>query len=84
MSYVSLVQDLPQEFQLPMLRLTEAVDKDLRDKLAVRRQDFDELRETVHELAEAQKRTEQQMAELSLTTKKSGPRYSRVRACCRL
>ncbi len=70
MSYVSLVQDLPQEFQLPMLRLIEAVDKDLRDKLAVRRQDFDELRETVHELAEAQKRTEGRLDRLEVVVAK--------------
>jgi hypothetical protein len=64
MSYASILQDLPQELQLPMLRLVEAVQKDLRDQLAVRREDFDELRATVHELAEAQKRTQQQIEEL--------------------
>lgn len=66
MSYASILQDLPQELQLPMLRLVEAVQKDLRDQLAVRREDFDALRATVHELAEAQKRTEQRLDRLEV------------------
>ena len=63
-SYVSIIQDLPQDLQFPMLKLLDAVQRDMRDQLAVRRQDFDELRTEVHGLAEAQKRTEQRLERL--------------------
>jgi len=66
MSYVAIAQDLPRELQLPILRLVEAVRTDMREELAVRRQDFDELRATVQELAEAQRRTEQRVDRLEI------------------
>jgi multidrug efflux pump subunit AcrA (membrane-fusion protein) len=65
MNYISVIQDLPQEFQLPLLKLMDLVQRDLRDQLAVRRQDFDELKAEIRELAEAQQRTEQRVAELA-------------------
>lgn len=64
MSYASIVQDLPQEFQLTMLKLVEAVEQNMREQLAVRREDFDALQSVVQELAEAQKRTEQRLDRL--------------------
>ena len=66
MSYVAIAQDLPRELQMPILRLVEAVRTDMREELAVRRQDFDELRATVQELAEAQRRTEQRVDRLEV------------------
>jgi len=66
MSYVALARDLPQELQLPMLNLVEAVRKDLHRELAVRRRDFNELAAVVRELAEAQRRTEQRVDRLEV------------------
>lgn len=66
MSYVTIVQDLPPEFQLTMLKLVEAVEQNMREQLAVRREDFDELKATVQELVEAQKRTEQRIDRLEI------------------
>ncbi len=65
MNYISVIQDLPQEFQLPLLKLIDLVQRDLRDQLAVRRQDFDELKAEIRELAEAQQRTEQRVTGLA-------------------
>jgi hypothetical protein len=58
MSYVSILQRLPPELQLPMVEVVEALRKDLRQELAVRREDFVELRAAVRELAEAQRQFE--------------------------
>ncbi len=59
MSYVAIVEDMPQELQLPMLKLLDAFQHDMREQLAVRREDIDGLRDAVTQLAAAQKRTEQ-------------------------
>ena len=64
-SYTSIIQEFPQELQFSILKLVEALQKDIRDQMFVRRQDFDELRATVRELAEAQKRTERRVEELA-------------------
>jgi chromosome segregation ATPase len=48
------------------LRFAEAVEEKMRDQLAVRREDFDALRSTVHELAEAQARTEGRVGRLEV------------------
>ena len=66
MSYAPIFQRLPEEWRLPMLEFAEAMEKNLRDQLAVRRQDFDDLKAVVHELAEAQKRTEGQLERLEV------------------
>ena len=66
MSYVQIVQKLPDEYRLTMLELIEAVEQHMREQLAVRRQDFDELRATVNELAEAQRRTEERLGRLEV------------------
>lgn len=65
MSYVQILQRLPEEWRLPMLEFADAMEKRLRDQLAVRRQDFDALTAVVHELTEAQKRTEERVEELA-------------------
>ena len=64
MSYAQIFQRLPEEVRFPMLEFADALEKKLRDQLAVRRQDFDELRAVVHELAQAQKRTEERLDRL--------------------
>lgn len=38
MSYVSILPRLPSELQLPMVEIVEALRKDLRQELAVRRE----------------------------------------------
>lgn len=64
MSYAQIFQRLPEEVRFPMLEFADALEKKLRDQLAVRRQDFDELRAVVYELAQAQKRTEERLDRL--------------------
>jgi len=64
MSYVQIVQRLPEEWRPVMLELVEVMGKDMREQLAVRRQDFDALTAVVQELAQAQKRTEQRLDRL--------------------
>lgn len=44
--------------QMTMLELAEAMEQQLREQLAVRREDFIALSATVQELADAQARTE--------------------------
>src|SRR5713226_3734896 len=74
MSRAEIIQRLPEEWRMTMLELVEVVEKDLRDQLAVRRQDIDELRAVVRELAEAQKRTEQRVEELAEAPKRTEQR----------
>jgi len=76
MSYVSIIQDLPQEFHLPLLELVDVVQRDLRDQLAVRRQDFDELKAEVRKLAKAQQRTEQRVSDLAEAQQRTEQRVS--------
>jgi hypothetical protein len=64
MSYVQIVQRLPEEWRPVMLELVDAIRKDLYEQLAVPCQKFDDLKEVVQELAEAQKPTEQHVEEL--------------------
>lgn len=64
MTYVSVVKNLPQELQLPILELVESIEENMRAQLAVRREDFAGLRTTVAELATAQQRTEERLARL--------------------
>ncbi|HBY94166.1 MAG TPA: hypothetical protein DEP84_09425 [Chloroflexi bacterium] len=80
MSYASILQNLPEELRLTMLELVEAVEQNLRDQLAVRREDFDALRATVRDLAEAQKRTEQQVEALAEAQKRTESRLDRLEA----
>ena len=64
MPYAHLIEKLPEELRFPMLELVEGVEETMREQLAVRRQDFVELRVAVGELAQAQARTEQRMTGL--------------------
>jgi hypothetical protein len=65
MSYANIIQDLPPELQLTMLKLVEAVEQQIHEQLASRPEDFDPLRAVVRELAEAQRRTERAVTRLA-------------------
>ncbi len=78
MSYVQIIQQLPQELQMPMVELVDAVKASMREELAVRRQDIEaftaaqnraeqrlsEVETIVAELARAQKQAEQRVGRL--------------------
>ena len=71
MTYTAIVQQMPAEIQMPMLELVETLQQDMRAQYAVRREDFDELRAAVADLAAAQKRTEQRVEELAAAQKRT-------------
>jgi myosin heavy subunit len=64
MTYAAILQQLPAELQMPMLELVETLQQDMRAQYAVRREDFDELKAVVADLAAAQKRTEERVDRL--------------------
>ena len=64
-SYVQIVQRLPQEWQMTMVELVEAVERQLREQLAVRREDIEALSAEVRKLAQAQNRTEVRVGALA-------------------
>ena len=64
-SYAQIIQRLPQEWQMTMVELVEAVEEQLRKQLAVRREDFERLSATVGQLVQAQARTEAQVRALT-------------------
>ncbi|MCC9077144.1 hypothetical protein FKZ61_013630 [Litorilinea aerophila] len=78
MSIISIIQEFPPELQPSMLKLIEALERDLREKYAVRREDFDALRATVQELAEAQRRTEQRVEELAEAQRRTEQRVEEL------
>ncbi|MCX7670317.1 MAG: hypothetical protein N2439_09625 [Anaerolineae bacterium] len=78
MSLVAFARRLPQDLQFPMLEFAEALEEDLRAKLAVRREDVEALQSVVRELAEAQKRTEQRVEELAEAQKRTEQRVDRL------
>ncbi|GIV76103.1 MAG: hypothetical protein KatS3mg050_0497 [Litorilinea sp.] len=78
MSIISIIQEFPPELQPSMLKLMEALERDLREKYAVRREDFDALRATVQELAEAQRRTEQRVEELAEAQRRTEQRVEEL------
>ena len=78
MSYPLDILDLPPELQRPMIRLIESFRQSLYAELAIRREDFDRLRDAVVELAEAQKRTEQRVEELAEAQKRTEQRVEEL------
>ncbi|MFN3332182.1 MAG: hypothetical protein ACK47M_06710, partial [Caldilinea sp.] len=80
MTYTAIVQQMPAEIQMPMLELVETLQQDMRAQYAVRREDFDELRAAVADLAAAQKRTEQRVEELAAAQKRTEQRIDRLEA----
>jgi len=80
MTYTAIVQQMPDEIRMPMLELVETLQQDMRAQYAVRREDFDELRAAVLELAAAQKRTEQRVEELAAAQKRTEQRVEELAA----
>jgi uncharacterized protein YoxC len=78
MTYSAVLEDLPPELQLPMLRILETVEARMRNELAVRREDFDALRNTVGDLAQAQQRTEQRVEELAQAQQRTEQRVEEL------
>ncbi|MBI4769622.1 MAG: DUF3782 domain-containing protein [Chloroflexi bacterium] len=64
-SYAHALKNLPEEFRLPILAVVQAVESNLHDELAVRREDIDGLRADMRQLAVAQARTEARVGELA-------------------
>jgi myosin heavy subunit len=66
MSYVSIITKLPLDVQLPILELIESVEANLRQQLAVRREDFDELQLAIGKLTQAQQASERRLDRLDI------------------
>ncbi len=78
MSYMTAIESMPRDLQMPMLKVLDAFQRDMREQLAVRRDDFDKLQRTVAQLVEAQNRTEQRVAELVEAQRQSEVRLTRL------
>ncbi|MEZ4734095.1 MAG: hypothetical protein R3E79_43940 [Caldilineaceae bacterium] len=71
MSFTSVIEAMPPELQLHMFRFAEALEEKIESDLAVRRQDFTELRVAASELTKAQAQTEQRVGELAEAQKQT-------------
>ncbi|MEA2033526.1 MAG: DUF3782 domain-containing protein [Euryarchaeota archaeon] len=76
--YMEIVEEFPIEFHKPLLRLADAIMERIRTEFAVRREDFDELRSAIAELAQAQKRTEERVEELAQAQKRTEERVEEL------
>jgi len=76
--YMEIVEEFPIELHKPMLRLADAIMERVRTEFAVRREDFDELRSVIAELAQAQKRTEERIEELAQAQKRTEERMGKL------
>jgi hypothetical protein len=74
MSYLEIIEQLPPELRRPFAQLVDA----LREEFGVRRADFDELRGVVRDLAQAQRRTEERLAELAQAQKRTEEATARL------
>jgi chromosome segregation ATPase len=61
MLYETIVQEIPVELQVPMIRIVEAMEQHMREELAVRREDIVHIEVSVAGLAEAQHHSEQRL-----------------------
>jgi len=75
LSYTEIFESFPPDLRLPIARL---VDK-LREELGVTRSDFEDLKEIVRDLAEAQKRTEARVEELAEAQKRTEDEFRAFR-----
>jgi len=73
---IEILSELPKDFQLPLIKAFTALREELAD--AVRREDFNQLKATVQELAEAQKRTESRVEELAEAQKRTEARVEEL------
>jgi myosin heavy subunit len=64
MSYLTAIETMPSDLQMPMLRVLDAFQRDMREQLAVRREDFEKLESTVYALSVAQKQSEVRLTRL--------------------
>ncbi len=64
MSYVTAVEEMPRDLQMPMLKAFDAFQRDMHQQLAVRREDFEKLKDTVYSLSVAQKQGEARLTRL--------------------
>lgn len=71
MIYSTAIRNMPLELQPVMFEFVEALDLHFREMYAVRREDFEELRAVVRDLAAAQRRTEQRVEELAEAQKRT-------------
>jgi chromosome segregation ATPase len=78
MSTMTAIEAMPYDLQVPMLKVLDAFQRDLREQLAVRREDFDKLQATVAQLARSQDRTEQSVAELVKAQQQNDTRFNRL------
>ena len=66
MNLVNVIEEFPADLQTPVLRLATVI----REEMGVSHEDFSELKEIVRDLADAQKRTENRVEELTETMRK--------------
>jgi chromosome segregation ATPase len=85
MLYETIVQEIPVELQVPMIRIVEAMEQHMREELAVRREDIVHIEVSVAGLAEAQHHSEQRLgrvetalAELAQAQARTEQRVGRV------
>ena len=85
MLYETIVQEIPVELQVPMIRIVEAMEQHMREELAVRREDIVHIEVSVAGLAEAQHHSEQRLggvetalAELAQAQARTEQRLGRV------
>ncbi len=64
MELLEAFEELPPELRGPLLKVARAIQKVVGE--SVRREDFLELKEVVNQLAEAQKRTEERLGQLTI------------------
>lgn len=62
MRYIEAIEQLPPDVRLPLMKAFELFREEIAD--TVKRSDFEELKAVVHELAEAQRRTENELRSL--------------------
>jgi hypothetical protein len=55
---------MPRDLQMPMLKVLDAFQRDMREQLAVRREDFEKLESTVYALGVAQRQSEVRLTRL--------------------
>lgn len=80
MSYASILRNLPPEWQFTMLELVEAVEQNMRDQLAVRRDDFDLLTQSQNRVEQKVDRLEAALIELTKTQKRAEEKAGRLEA----
>ncbi len=64
MSYMTAVETMPHDLQMPMLKVLDAFQRDMREQLAVRREDLEKLQSTFDALGVAQRQSEVRLTRL--------------------